>query len=216
MRAIAKASRNEALVLIGTFASTLLLNLEVGIMVGVMLSLLQYLYRTSRPRTRTLVPDPRHPERKFTPIEANLVECPQMKIMRVDGSIYFGAVDHMERHFDTLREISRGQKHLVLVAEHINFVDLAGGATLADEARRRKSIGGDLYLCGARQPAREMLERGGFIEKIGDRNLFPTKREAIVGVFSRLDKDICARCTARIFEECAGVPLEEAAPATPA
>lgn len=214
MRAIAKASRNETLVLIGTFASTLLLNLEVGIMVGVMLSLLQYLYRTSRPRTRTLVPDPRHPERKFTPIESNLVECPQMKIMRVDGSIYFGAVDHMERHFDTLREVNRGQKHLVLVAENINFVDLAGGATLADEARRRKSIGGDLYLCGARQPTREMLERGGFIERIGDRNLFSTKHDAIAGVFSRLDKDICARCTARIFQECAAVPLETAAPAT--
>lgn len=216
MRMIAKASRNETLVLIGTFASTLLLNLEVGIMVGVMLSLLQYLYRTSRPRTRTLVPDPRHPERKFTPIESNLVECPQMKIMRVDGSIYFGAVDHMERHFDTLREVSRGQKHLVLVAEHINFVDLAGGATLADEARRRKSIGGDLYLCGARQPVREMLRRGGFMEKIGERNLFTTKNDAIAGVFSRLDKEICARCKARIFEECAGVPSEEAAPTTPA
>lgn len=206
MRAIAKASRNEGLVLVGTFASTLLLNLEIGIMVGVMLSLVQYLRRTSRPRTRTLVPDPRHPERKFTPIESNLVECPQMKIMRVDGSIYFGAVDHMERHFDTLREISPGQKHLVLVAEHINFIDLAGGATLADEARRRKAIGGDLYLCGARQPPRETLERGGFIEIIGDRNLFPTKREAIAGVFSRLDKEICARCTARIFEECARIP----------
>ncbi len=206
MRAIAKASRNEGLVLVGTFASTLLLNLEVGIMVGVMLSLVQYLRRTSRPRTRTLVPDPRHPERKFTQIEATLAECPQMKLLRVEGSIYFGAVDHMERHFDTLREVSRGQKHLVLVAEHINFIDLAGGATLADEARRRKATGGDLYLCGARQPAREMLERGGFIEKIGDRNLFPTKREAIAGVFSRLDKEICARCTARIFEECAGVP----------
>lgn len=206
MRAIARASRNEGVVLVGTFASTLLLNLEVGIMVGVMLSLAQYLRRTSRPRTRTLVPDPRHAERKFTPIESNLVECPQMKIMRVDGSIYFGAVDHMERHFDTLREISPGQKHLVLVAEHINFIDLAGGATLADEARRRKAIGGDLYLCGARQPPRETLQRGGFIEKIGERNLFPTKREAIVGVFSRLDKEICARCTARIFEECARIP----------
>lgn len=207
MRSIANASRNEALVLAGTFSSTLLLNLEIGIVVGVLVSLLQYLHRTSRPHMRTLVPDPRHRGRKLTEITPSLRECPQMKLLRVDGSIYFGAVDHIERRFDTLREISPGQKHLVLTADHINFVDLAGGAALADEARRRKSVGGDLYLCGARQPAREMLERGGFIETIGDRNLFASKSAAIEGVFSRLDKDICAKCRARIFRECASVPV---------
>ena len=35
----------------------------------------------------------------------------------------------------------------------------------------------------------------------------PTKREAIAGIFERLDRDVCATCTKRIFDECKGLPL---------
>jgi SulP family sulfate permease len=41
--------------------------------------------------------------------------------------------------------------------------------------------------------------------------VFRGKREAIGGVFTRLDRSICARCRARIFEECASVPGPEGA-----
>jgi len=206
IRGIVRTSRSEMAVLAVTFAATLLMELEFAILVGVMLSLLVYLNRTSHPGMRSLVPDPRHETRKMTEVEGNLQECPQLKILRIEGSIYFGAVNHVGAHFDTLREVSPGQKHLLLMSKSINFVDIAGAELLAHEAARRRSMGGRLYFYSLRQPVHDTLERGGFIEEIGRENLFAGRHQAISGVFARLDRSVCERCTARIFLECRDLP----------
>src|SRR5207302_10305710 len=125
------------------------------------------------------------------------LECPQLKILRIEGSIYFGAVGHVQRHLDTLREHSPGQKHLLLMSKSINFVDMAGAELLVEEARRRRALGGQLYFYSLRKPAEELLERGGYMAELGRENVFRGKREAIGGVFTRLDLSICATCRAR-------------------
>jgi SulP family sulfate permease len=211
IRAILRASRSEAAVLVFTFASTLLMNLEVAILIGVTLSLLVYLNRTSRPQMRAVAPDPRHSVRRFGPVAQGIAECPQLKIMAVEGSIYFGAVDHVESHFETLRAVAREQKHLLVVARNINFLDIAGGEALAREARARRWIGGRLWLQGLRQPAEDLLRKSGFMAEVGEDAVFRDKREAIARIFDKLDPGICARCRARIFEECASRPLREPA-----
>ena len=209
IRNIVRASRSETAVLALTFAATLLLELEFAILAGVMLSLLVYLNRTSRPSMRSLVPDPRHATRKMAVLEKGMAECPQLKILRIEGSIYFGAVNHVGAHFDTLREVSPGQKNLLLLCKSINFVDVAGAELLALEAEQRRKMGGQLYLYSLRQPVRDMLARGGYSEQIGQANIFGTKYEAIGGVFARLDRSICRTCHARIFNECASLPTPE-------
>ena len=206
IRRIFATSRGESAVLAVTFFATLLLDLEFAILVGVLFSLVLYLNRTSHPIMRSLVPDPRHTQRKMTEVEDSLVECPQLKILRIEGSVYFGAVGHVRRHLDAVREYSSGQKHLLLMSKSINTVDMAGAELLVEEARRRRAEGGQLYFYSLRKPVEELLERGGYMAEIGGENVFRGKREAIGGVFTRLDRSICARCRARIFEECASVP----------
>ena len=209
IRAIVRTSRPESAVLALTFAATLLLDLEFAILVGVALSLVVYLNRTSRPTMRSLVPDPRHATRKMTELERGLAECPQLKILRIEGSIYFGAVDHVATHFDTLRDANPKQKHLLLMSKSINFIDVAGVELLAREAERRRQMAGRLYFYSLRQPVRDMLERSGHIDRIGRENVFAGKHEAIGGVFARLDRAVCATCHARIFNECATLPPAE-------
>ena len=206
MRMYLRTSRQEAAVLAATLLATLVMPLAYAILVGVMASLVVYLYRTSRPAMSSLVPDPRHSERKLSPARERLPECPQLKILSVEGSIYFGAVDHVESHFDTLRELTREQRRLLLVARNINFVDVAGAEALVREARKRRWDNGQLYLQGLRQPVDDVLNNGGFIEELGKENVFRSKREAISAIFAQLDRAICARCKARIFEECAALP----------
>jgi SulP family sulfate permease len=211
IRKILSTSRGEGTVLAVTFFATLLLDLEFAILAGVLVSLMLYLNRTSRPIMRSLVPDPRHTKRKMTEVEESLVECPQLKILRIEGSIYFGAAGHVERHLDTLREHNPDQKHLLLMSKSINFVDMAGAELLVEEARRRRAGGGQLYFYSLREAVEELFERGGYIAEFGRENIYRGKREAIGGVFTRLDLSICATCRARIFEECASVPEPEKA-----
>lgn len=209
MRAIVRTSRSESAVLGLTFVSMLVMDLEMAILVGVTLSLVIYLNRTSRPQMRAVAPDPRHSVRRFGPVAQGITECPQLKIMAVEGSIYFGAVDHVESHFDTLRAVAREQKHLLVVARNINFLDIAGAEALVREARARRWRGGRLWLQGLRLPAEDVLRNGGYLAEIGTDAVFRDKREAIARIFDKLDPGICARCRARIFEECPTRPLRE-------
>jgi SulP family sulfate permease len=201
-----RASRQEAAVVGVTLLATLTVPLEFAILVGVFASLVVYLSRTSRPAMHSVAPDPKHSERRFAEARDRLAECPQLKIASVEGSIYFGAVDHVEGHFVTLRERASAQKHLLVVSRNVNFVDVAGAQALVREARARRAMGGRLYLQGLRLPVEDVLRNGGFIGEIGADHVFRGKREALAAIFARLDRQVCARCRARIFEECATLP----------
>ncbi len=198
---ILRTSKRESAVLLTTFFSTLFVELEFAIYVGVMLSLVIYLMRTSRPNIVTRVPDPHSPGRHMVS-DARLPECPQLKIVRVDGSLFFGAVDHVQTEFQRFQTDDPGQKHLMVVSNGVNFIDIAGAEMLVQEAKRRRNQGGGLYLCKAKKEVRRILQRGGFADQFGKENLFVTKAEAIQSVFDRLDRSICERCDKRIFLEC--------------
>jgi sulfate permease, SulP family len=65
---------------------------------------------------------------------------------------------------------------------------------------------GDLYFHRPRPEVVATFLRRGFIEKLGPAHVFADKRSAIATIVPRLDEAICARCTARVFEECAARP----------
>jgi SulP family sulfate permease len=201
IRTIIKADRKETIVMAVTFFGTLFLDLEFAILLGVMLSLMIYLRRTSRPRVMPRVPDPASPHRKFT-ASVTLPECPQLKIIRIDDSLYFGAVSHVREMFRRFREHYPGQKHLLLLTKGINYVDIAGAELLLDETRSRRQMGGEMYLYRLKESASDVLERGGYMEKLNRDHMYDSKEGAIHAIFQDLDKDICAHCDKRIFLEC--------------
>ena len=101
------------------------------------------------------------------------------------------------------------QKHLLIMSRTISFIDVAGAEMLAREAWLRRKAGGQLYFHQLQEDAQELLERGGYLQDVGEEDLFPTKGEAIAEIFKRLDRGICVRCEKRIFNECRAVPKVE-------
>jgi len=208
IRTIVRASRSDSLVLWGTFLATLFLALDFAIMLGVFLSLAIYLHRASRPRVRVRVPDPRLPRQRFS-TDPSLPECPQFKLVRIDGPVFFGAVNYVAERLRIIAKHNSGQKHLLIMARTISFIDVAGAEMLAREARLRREAGWQLYFHQLQESAHELLERGGYLRDVGEENLFDTKGEAIAEIFQRLDRGICVRCEKRIFNECRAVPKVE-------
>lgn len=206
---IIRTSRSETTVLVSTLVATLVMHLEFAILVGMLLSLLLYLNRTSQPAVRVLVPNSREPQRKFHMVHAGEAECPQMKIVRVEGSLYFGAVNHVGEQLHDIAEAHPQQRHLLLMAKSINFVDIAGAELLAEESRRRRQQTGGLWFYSLRQSAEEMLHKPEYVKEFGEDAFFSSKREAIKYVVRQLDAATCASCTARIFEECRELPGAE-------
>ncbi|MBK1716607.1 SulP family inorganic anion transporter [Thiocystis violacea] len=204
IRHILHASKRETGVLAVTFFSAIFLELEFAIFAGVMLSLVIYLDRTSKPRIVSMAPDPRLPKHAFSS-NPEVTQCPQLRIVRIDGSLFFGSVAHVEQFFDRLRAEHPEQKHLALICNGINFVDLQGGHTLTHEAEQRRKAGGGMYLINVKQGLWESLEQCGCLDATGARNVFQSKTAAVRAIFQKLDKSICATCDKRIFQECKGV-----------
>jgi len=203
LREILRIGHGETLVLALTFLATLLLQLEFAILVGVLCSLFLYLNRTTHPAIHAVAPNPATPLRRFEPVaQAALATCPQLALLRVDGSLFFGAVEHVHEELDAMRRRRPAQKHILLICSGVNFIDAAGGELLVREADRQREHGGTLYLCNLKPGVVEVLQRGGFFEAIGRDNVFAAKADAIAAIYSRLDVEICRTCTARIFTEC--------------
>ena len=201
IRNILRTSRAETAVLVVTFVATLTMELETAIYIGVLLSLFLYLKRTSRPRIIDVKPDPAEHGYLFT-AGTGLPDCPQLKIVRINGSIFFGAVDHVLAVMQKIDADTPTQKHLLIDATGINFIDIAGAEMLAGEAKRRRRLGGALYLYRVNDEVMRLLTRGGYLEDIGKDNIFPVKSRAVGFIYQKLDSEICRRCQARIFREC--------------
>jgi SulP family sulfate permease len=217
-RQLARLSREETAIAGVTFVATLLLRLDIAILAGTALAIVAYLYRTSRPAMRTMGFDRRDEPRKFVVLDdapaGALPECPQLKLLRMEGSVYFGATTHVSEHLHALRQVSAPPKHLLVMAKSMNFIDLAGAELWRAELAARHAMGGDLYFHRPRPPVVQLWQRTGFVGDIGSDHLFPDKATAIATIVPRLDGAICANCTARIFRECAQQPGGSAATAS--
>ncbi len=197
---IFRASRAESVIFLATFIGTLV-DLEKGIFFGVLLSLVSYLYRTSRPVIREAVPAPEEGSYHFVP-RAEKPGCCQLKMIFLDGSVFFGAVDSVQRTLRGYDEYNPDFKHVLILGIGINFIDLAGASMLAGEARRRRKLGGGLYFHRLKDSVFQMLKRSGFLEDIGKENMFKMGRKVIPIIYPKLDSEICRRCKTRIFAEC--------------
>nr|VFK60971.1 MAG: sulfate permease, SulP family [Candidatus Kentron sp. TUN]VFK64118.1 MAG: sulfate permease, SulP family [Candidatus Kentron sp. TUN]VFK70059.1 MAG: sulfate permease, SulP family [Candidatus Kentron sp. TUN] len=205
IRRIIRISRSETAVLAVTFVCTLAFGLEFAILAGVILSLVVYLARTSRPPVISRVPDPNN-QRRILVTNADLPECPQFKIVHIEGSLFFGAVHHVHESLRSIERDNPEQRHLAITAAGMNFIDVAGTEMLAEEAKALRERGGTLYFIRAKSGLMTPLRRSGYLKLIGEENFFSSKQEAIRTIVSRLDPNRCAGCTQRIFLECASLP----------
>ena len=197
-------SKSESSVLITTFLATLFLELEFAIYLGVLLSLVLFLAKTSTPKIPVLSIDdgPKNTHRKFIDIrEKPILECPQLKIIRIDMSIYFGSVNHIQKKFAKISD-TENINHILIEASGINFIDLAGSEMLVAENKRLVKQGGGLYFVGMKPGVYADAAKSHFIKMIGNDHFFDSKSQAIRLIKKRLDDNKCARCQVRIFDEC--------------
>jgi len=207
-----KVDRREAAVAGGTLLATLLLPLEVAVLAGVAASLVVYLHRTAHPALRTMgfATPPAQPGstalRPFVVLEPGAPECPQLKLLRMEGPVWFGAEAHVADALQALHDAPVPARHLLVMGKSMNFIDAAGAALWERERLRRLALGGDLYFHRPRPEVMTTWQASGFIQRLGADHLYADKRSAIAAVVPLLDPQVCAQCKARVFEECARQP----------
>ena len=193
-------SKTESAILAATLIGTLF-NLEAGIFLGVFLSLLMFLYRTSKPELIPVVPAPEEGAYHFVRAKGR-PECPQLRAMRVTGSFYFGAASYVQQVLQQIDEDNPQQKSVLLTCSGLSYIDIAGAEVLAQEARRRRRLGGGLYFYRLNQASYKFLRQGGYTHEIGEGAFFPVMTDVTKALYWTLNPDVCRTCKTRIFNEC--------------
>lgn len=197
-------SKSETAVLLTTFFATLFLELEFAIYLGVLLSLVLFLSRTSTPDIVELAPDtdPLTGKRRLVSVsEKPVAQCPQLCIIRIDMSIYFGSANHVQNRLYELSE-REGYKHILIICSGVNLIDMTGAEMLMQEAKRLEELGGGLYFAEIKPRVYDFISRAHFVRHVGNTHFFDEKKLAIKSLIKRLDMDRCRVCKVRVFDEC--------------
>jgi SulP family sulfate permease len=205
------SSKSETAILLTTFFATLFLELEFAIYMGVLLSLVIFLARTSTPEIVTLAPDvdPVYNKKILTDVTTKPVqECPHLKIIRIDLSIYFGSVSHVQKKLANISE-KAGIKHIMILGSNIGLIDLNGAEMLREEAAKLEEEGGGLYFVGLQPAVYHSISRTHLIQAIGNSHFFDDKKVAFRTIHRLLRlQHKCQGCTRGVFAECVEMQAE--------
>jgi len=196
IKQVYKSSGRELIVLAVTLLGTLFFDLEFALLAGIFTSFFFYMERTSRPNIATLGID--HQKRLVNVIrDKEAIECSNLKIVRIDGSLYFGSIEKISDYLSKLYDENKIQ-HVLIAADGINFIDLAAAEWLTNEIIKWQKNRGGIYIAGLKVVSQDILKKGGFLDKIGYDSFFNDKKSAIIKIHKALEQP----CEIKAFDEC--------------
>lgn len=174
-----KFSRADAVVGAATFAGTIALSphMERGILLGIVLSIAMYLYRTMQPRVVLLGlrADGKLRDAARYGLEIN----GEMPVLRFDGRLYFANTAYFEESVLNTSAAYPKAGHIAVSCEGINAMDASGAAMLGELTDRLREQNVALILFDMRKQVYDALERSGLVSRIGREHVLRTYDEAL-------------------------------------
>ncbi len=201
-----KTNKQDGIIAFVTFFSSFIMKPDYAIFIGVVLSLILFLWRSMYPRIVRLSRDPK--TKTFVNAEVfGIPECPQILFIRPDASLYFANAEHIfEEIEELLKRKGKALKYLVIDGESINYMDATAVEVFKDFVEELNRMGMELYLVNVKRPVKEVLYGAGIINLIGSDKLLSSKGQTIGFLFKKLDHEYCKKdCPYAVFDECATV-----------
>lgn len=185
-------SKSDFAAMAATILVVLLVGVEAGITAGVGLSLLLFLWRTSRPHMAIVgqVPGTEH----FRNVERHkVITDPTILSIRVDESLYFANARALEDAIYGRVADQPQLKHVILMCPAINAIDASALESLEAIAHRLEAAGVGFHLSEVKGPVMDALKRSDFLSHFKGR-IFLSQYEA----FNALSAPECRRMAADI------------------
>lgn len=201
-RQMMKAPKAESLPFITTFISTLVFPLEYAIYIGMGVSLALYLARTSRPRLTIVAPyqDETGLRQIKNIARYQLAECPAIKIVRLDGSIFFGASEYFQQSLQSI--VFSHSQNLIVVCKGVNFVDASGQYAMYEEIERITSSGGRVFFSSLKGNTLDEFTDQALLERFSEGVLKASTQEAITEMVKSVPSATCRACPKHVFLDC--------------
>jgi len=162
LRRIYAYSRPDFAAMAATIVLVLLAGVEAGIVAGVALSLILFLWRTSMPHIAIvgMVPGTEH----FRNVARHqVITAPDLLSVRVDESLYFANARVLEDRI--LAEVAArpGLRNVVLMCSAVNVIDASALESLEAIAARLGAAGIGFHLSEVKGPVMDRLRRSDFL-----------------------------------------------------
>lgn len=167
--------------LIATFAATLMLGIEKGILIGVALSLIVVIFQSSYPHHAELGQVPGTNFYRNIDRFPEVLTRPDLLVVRFDASLFFG---NIERFRDSLNEyIDQKGKQLrtiIINCESINTIDSTALKTLEEMLQNAAKADILLLFSSVKGPIRDRLLMSPVIRGLGSDHFFMSIQDAVL------------------------------------
>ncbi len=190
--------RGDGVVALITFGLTLLFapHLEWAIIIGVMLSLGIYLYRTMRPRVAELS---RHADGSLRDASVyGLQTCAHTSLLRFEGSLYFANISYFEDKIAHILSSKPELRFIIVDGVSINNIDSSGVEMFESVTERLHDGGVEVLFSRLKFPVMRVLKQSGIVEHIGEDRFFRNNEAAIEAVNETLGSEHAAECPLNI------------------
>ena len=168
-RAELRGPRSDAVVLVSVFVLTLLVDLTVGIGVGVVLASLLFVRRmATMTEVRSMADLDDSDESAIDELLPREAIPAGVEVYDIAGPFFFGAAEQFK---DTLAAVSRKPRVLVVRMRSVPFIDSTGLNVLRDLVRRTQADGTTVIIAEIQDQPRQALQRGELVELIGSEHI---------------------------------------------
>ncbi len=204
-----QAQRYDGVIAVISFVFTLAFapHLDRGIMIGVVLSLGTYLFRSMKPDMAILS---RYVDGTFRDADRRkLHKCAHIAVVRFNDSLFFANVNYLEEKILQLVSSMPKLKHIHLVGNAINELDASGEEMLAMLVTRLREAGYDVSVSGLNESVLDVMKRTHLYEKLGEDHIFGNVQIAVRRLYDRTHQDTDeVKCP--LLEVCMkGLPIED-------
>ncbi|MBM9605128.1 SulP family inorganic anion transporter [Desulfopila inferna] len=181
-------------------------HLDKGIMVGVALSMVVFLYKSMRPVVASLS---LHQDKVLKSAEYyRLKGCRHISVVRFDGALFFANASYLDEQVLKFRNEQPDLRYVLLDARGINDMDASGEEALEMLVKRIRSAGMGFAICGLKGQVINVMQRTGLYDKIGEQHIFPDSKAAVAALIDRIHKG-----TDLPEAGCGDCPLQQYIPA---
>jgi MFS superfamily sulfate permease-like transporter len=184
-----RTNRHDGIVAVVTFVFTLALapDLEMGILLGMVLSLALLLFRIMKPRV-VFPPNEAYllPE---DAVQAGAAEDGRIHRMRFEGSLVFVNVSFFEEQLQKLLAARSNLRVLIIDGVSINDVDASGEEVLRESFKRLSEAGIQVILTRIKAPVMEIFKRSRLVTYIGKERFQPSLADAYAHAWGYLAND---------------------------
>jgi SulP family sulfate permease len=154
-------------------AGELTLGVPHGILLGVALSLLMLIYRTSHPRGAVLGQLPGEEAYRDVRRHPEAITFPGLLIWRIGGDLFFASVGHLDAELKAALAAARPPaKHVLLDADSVNFIDSSACDMALNSIKELQSQGITFAAARVRDEVRERLRLAGIEAVVGSANFY--------------------------------------------